>query len=331
MNDQRLACLAAFALTMAGTALQAGQDVAARPTTSKTWAAPRTAWGDPDLQGVWKTSGATPLERPTSYEGRERLTDEELNALRQQQNVNREDGPPRPGDPGTYNRFWMDTGAPTRQTSLVVDPPNGKLPALTAEGLRAKEAWTRGADNPEDRHLWERCITRGGMPNAMLPRAYNNNAQIAQAPGYVVIVLEQIHEARIIPLDGRAHVPPRVRQWLGDSRGRWEGDTLVVETRYFADKVTALQPWANFSSSNGSGEHLHIVERFRRAGATAIEYRMTVNDPRMYTKPWTVAIPMEQTDDLMYEYACHEANYGMEGILKGGRFDDRSTSPVDKK
>ena len=329
MNCQHLAYVAAFAWAMAGTAVQAGQGVAARPT-SKTWAAPRTAWGDPDLQGVWKTSGATPLERPSSYAGRERLTDEELNALRQQ-NLEREDSPPRPGDPGTYNRFWTDTGAPTNQTSLIVDPPDGRLPALTAEGLRAREAWTRGADNPEDRHLWERCITRGGMPNAMLPRAYNNNAQIAQAPGYVVIVLEQIHEARIIPLDGRPHVSPRIRQWLGDSRGRWEGDALVVETRYFADKVTALQPWANFSSSSGSGEQLHIVERFRRVDATTIDYRMTVNDPRMYTKPWTVAIPMQQTDDLIYEYACHEGNYGMEGILKGGRFDDRSTSRVDKK
>ena len=158
----------------------------------------------------------------------------------------------------------------------------------------------------------------------MLPRACNNNAQIVQAPGYVVIVLEQIHEARIIPLDGRPHLPPRIRQWLGDSRGRWEADTLVVETLYFTDKVTGLQPWANFSSISGSGQTMRILERFRRIDASTIDYRMTVDDPQMYTKPWTVAIPMEQTDDLMYEYACHEGNYGMAGILKGGRADDLS-------
>ena len=313
----------AWAVGAAGPAvLKAGQDRTA-PISSKTWTAPRTPWGDPDLQGIWKTSGATPMERPAAYAGRERLTDEELNALRQQDR-DREEGPPRTGDPGTYNRFWTDTGAPTNRTSLLVDPPDGKFPPLTPEGLRARKASSRGADNPEDRHLWERCITRGGMPNAMLPRAYNNNAQIVQAPGYVVIVLEQIHEARIIPLDGRPHVPSRIRQYLGDSRGRWDGDTLVVETQFVADNVTGLQPWANFSSSSGSGDRMRIVERFRRTDAKTIEYRMTVDDPQMYSKPWTVAIPMELTADLIYEYACHEANYGMEGILKGGRSDDRS-------
>ena len=325
MKHLHLACAATLAWSIVGAAsavVWAGQDPTARISSEK-WTAPRTAWGDPDLQGVWKTSGATPMERPVAYAGRERLTDEELNALRQQDR-DREEGPPRSGDPGTYNRFWTDTGAPTNRTSLLVDPSDGKFPALTAEGGRARTSWTRGADNPEDRHLWERCITRGGMPNAMLPRAYNNNAQIVQAPGYVVIVLEQIHEARIIPLDGRPHLPPRIRQYLGDSRGRWDGDTLLVETQSFADNVTGLQPWANFSSGRGSGDRMRIIERFRRSDAKTIEYRMTVDDPQMYTKPWTVAIPMEQTDDLMYEYACHEANYGMTGILKGGRADDRS-------
>jgi hypothetical protein len=325
MKRLQVTCAATLALSLSGAApavVQAGQDRSA-PIASKTWSAPRTPWGDPDLQGIWKTSGATPLERPAAYAGRERLTDEELNALRQQDR-DREEGPPRAGDPGTYNRFWTDTGAPTNRTSLLVDPPDGKFPPLTPEGLTARKTWNRGANDPEDRHLWERCITRGGMPNAMLPRAYNNNAQIVQAPGFVVILLEQIHEARIIPTDGRPHVPPRVRQYLGDSRGRWEGDTLVVDTQFFAGNVTGLQPWANFNSYSGSGDRMRIVERLRRTDAKTIEYRMTVDDPQMYTKPWTVAIPMELTDDLIYEYACHEANYGMEGILKGGRADDRA-------
>jgi hypothetical protein len=323
MSYRHLACVAVFASVAASTVLEAGQRAAAR-ATSNTSAAPRTPWGDPDLQGIWKTSGATPLERPSAYAGREQLTDQELKALVDRQNTDREEASPRAGDPGTYNRFWSDTGAPTNQTSLIVEPPDGRLPALTAEGLRATRTWNRGSDDPEDRHLWERCITRGGMPNAMMPRAYNNNAQIVQAPGYVVIVLEQIHEARIIPLDGRPHLPPRVQQWLGDPRGRWEGDTLVVESRHFADNVTALQPWANFNSRQGSGKQLQIIERFRRVDASTIDYRMTVDDPQMYTKPWTVRIPMQLTGDLIYEYACHEANYGMEGILKGGRFEDKS-------
>ena len=153
-------------------------------------------------------------------------------------------------------------------------------------------------------------------------RAYNNNTQIFQAPGYVVLLLEQIHEVRIVLLDGRPHVSPAIRQWLGDSRGRWEGETLVVETLQFADEVSALQPWGDFSSTSGSGEQLHLVERFTRTDPTTITYRMTVFDPQMYTKSWTVELPMVKTADRLYEYACHEGNYGMEGILSGARARD---------
>jgi hypothetical protein len=312
-----MALVAALAFTIAGSGMSAAPEASQKPQ-AKTSSAPRTPWGDPDLQGVWNTSGATPFERPARFAGREQLTDQELKSL-QAESDNQEEPRPRPGDTGAYNRFWFSTGDPTRQTSLVVDPPDGKLPALTPEGVRATKTWNRGADTWEDRHLWERCITRGGMPNAMLPRAYNNNAQIFQAPGYVAILLEQIHEPRIIPLDGRPHVSQNIRQWLGDSRGRWEGDTLVVDTTHFAEKVTGLQPWANWNSAAGSGKSLHIVERFTRTGPNSISYRMTVNDPQMYTKPWTVAIPMSKTDDLIYEYACHEGNYGMHGILSGSR------------
>jgi hypothetical protein len=204
-----------------------------------------------------------------------------------------------------------------------VDPPDGKFPPLTPAGEQARKSRTRGADSWEDRHLWERCITRGGMPNAMFPRAYNNNAQIFQTPDYVAILLEEIHETRLIPLDGRAHVPRQVHQWMGDSRGHWEQDTLVVETTNIAARVSALQPWANFSSTDGSGDTLHTVERFRRVDAGTISYRITVEDPQMYTKPWTVEFPMMKTPELLYEYACHEGNYGMFGILSGGRAEEK--------
>ena len=326
MTRARSACVGALAVAIPiltlPSSLEAGQAAKGR---AKAWSAPRTPWGDPDLQGVWNTSGTTPLERPDQYAGRALLTDRELEAL-QAEAANREDAPPRPGDPGAYNRFWTDPGAPTRQTSLIVDPPDGKLPALTPEGRAATKARTRArtrdAETWEDRTLWERCITRGGLPNAMLPRAYNNNTQIFQAPGYVVLLLEQIHEVRIVLLNGRSYVSPAIRQWFGDSRGRWEGETLVVETLQFADKVSALQPWGEFSSTSGSGEQLHLVERFTRTDPTTITYRMTVFDPRMYTKSWTVELPMVKTADRLYEYACHEGNYGLEGILSGARARD---------
>jgi hypothetical protein len=225
----------------------------------------------------------------------------------------------------------MDRGKRTKQTSMVVDPPDGRLPPLTPEGQEAKKKRTRGADSWEDRHLWERCITRGGLPNAMLPRAYNNNVQILQAPGYVVMLVEQIHEFRIIPLDGRPHVSPQIRQWMGDSRGRWEGNTLVVDTTNLDKKVSALQPWAEFDSTSGSGETLHLVERFTRVDAETIAYQVTVDDPKMYTKPWTVAFPMTRTEEKMYEYACHEGNYGMVGILAGAREEEKAAAEGAKK
>jgi hypothetical protein len=202
---------------------------------------------------------------------------------------------------------------------MVVDPPDGRFPALTPAGQAAAKSLRRGNDTWEDRHLWERCITRGGMPNAMFPRAYNNNAQIFQSPGLVAILMEQIHETRLIPLDGRPHVSNGVRQWMGDSRGRWEGDTLVVDTTNITDRVSGLQPWAEFNSHRGSGEKLHLVERFKRVDPNTIEYTITVDDPQMYTRPWTVQYPMTKSTELMYEYACHEGNYGMFGMLSAPR------------
>ena len=193
----------------------------------------------------------------------------------------------------------------TRQSSLVVDPPDGRVPALTAEGrARATARAARGYDSWQDRSLWERCITRG-LP--MIPGPYNNNYQILQTPDNVVILHEMIHDARIVPLDGRPHVGQNIRQWFGDSRGRWEGNTLVVDTTNFTDK-------ANY---RGSTEGLHLIERFTRVDADTVRYEFTIDDPTTFTKKWTVAIPMARTDEQIYEYACHEGNYGMVNLLEG--------------
>jgi hypothetical protein len=305
-------------LTVVLTAAQGARPGAKSPVAEKAPAALRTPWGDPDLQGIWNASGATPMERPAAFAGRDSLTDDEIARLNRQDAANA-DLPPGPGDPGAYNDFWFGRGKRTRQTSMVVDPPDGRFPPLTPAGEAAKKNLLLGAESWEDRHLWERCITRGGMPNAMFPRAYNNNAQVFQGPGFVAILMEQIHETRLIPIDGRPHVSQSVRQWMGDSRGHWEGDTLVVDTTNISERVSALQPWADFNSRRGSGERLHIVERFRRVDTNTIEYTITVDDPQMYTRPWTVRYPMTKTTELMYEYACHEGNYGMVGMLAAGR------------
>ena len=213
--------------------------------------------------------------------------------------------------------WWLDYGRSvvgTRRSSLVVDPSDGRIPALTADAqMRAAERRTasrgRGpADSPEDRTLWERCITRG-LPEGMLPAGYNNNVQFVQTPGYVVIVSEMIHDARIVPIDGRPHAPAAIRSWLGDSRGRWEGNSLVVETTNFSPKT-------NF---RGAGENLRLVERFTRIDHDTIEYRFTVEDPGTWTRPWTVTYPLVKSDGRIYEYACHEANYGLQNILKNAR------------
>lgn len=289
---------------------------------------PRTPWGHPDLQGVWNNSTITPLERPAEFAGREFLTEEEARALDARAAVRYDE---RPADAAldvdaAYNQFWWERGrtVPTRRTSLVVDPPDGRIPALTPDGSRRAAdiaARLRGTTNgPEDRNLAERCITRGAPK---LPGGYNNNVQIVQTPSYVAILQEMIHEVRIIPLDGRAHLPSGIGQWLGDSRGRWEGDTLVVES-------TNYHPASGFNSyycCPGSAERLRIVERFRRTSADTIEYRFTVNDPTTFTRPFTIELPMTRIDGQIFEYACHEANYGLEGILRGARFAEREKAP----
>ncbi len=296
---------------------------------------PPTEWGDPDLQGIWTSSGATPMERPDAAQGRETLTDEEVARIRSETAARNEQLSRAQArrtvsgtNVGAYNNFWMERGARSNRTSMVVDPPDGRFPPLTPAGQKARNEWLKAPggveldDTWEDRHIWERCVTRGGMPNAMFPRSYNNNIQVFQAPGYVALLLEQVHEARIIPLDGRPPLRSGIGQWNGDSRGHWEGNSLVVVTRNLDHRVSALQPWSSFNSRSGSGEGLTLVERFTRGAADSLEYEVEVRDPQMYTRAWTVAYPFERTSNLMYEYACHEGNHGMVGILSGGRADD---------
>ena len=304
--------------------------LAVTPVTGQATAGvPQTVWGDPDLQGIWGSSGATPMERPDQYQGRETLSDEEVAQIRQETNASDEallraaaERTTAGGDVGAYNNFWMERGARSNRTSMVVDPPDGRFPPLTPAGEVARNSSPRGDDTWEDRHIWERCVTRGGMPNAMFPRAYNNNIQIFQTPQHVVMLIEQIHEVRIFPLDDRPPIRATIDQWNGASRGRWEGDTLVVETTNLDHRVSALQPWSVFSSHTGSGDGLTLVERFTRIDPDTLEYEVEVNDSQMYTRPWTVAYPFERADYVLYEYACHEGNEGMVGILTGGRADD---------
>jgi hypothetical protein len=298
----------------------AGAVVAAQTGTSPNRHVPRTPWGDPDLQGVWSIATITPFERPAALGDKAQLTAEEAAEIEEtnlkSNNQDRRDGAGTDADVArAYNDFWWDRGTKvvaTRQTSLVVDPPDGRVPALTPGGQkRAAARAARGYDSWEDRSLWERCITRG-LP--MLPGPYNNNYQILQTPGYVVILHEMIHDARIVPLDGRPHLSPRIRQWFGDSRARWDGETLVVDTTNFTDKV----------SFRGSTEGLHLIERFTRVNADTVRYEFTIDDPATFTKKWTAAIPMARTDEQIYEYACHEGNYGIVNLLKGARVQEKA-------
>jgi hypothetical protein len=298
----------------------------------------RTPWGDPDLQGVWSNQTLTPLERPTEFAGKTQLTEQEAAEyqarLRRQINAdNRERGTLR--DVNTaYNDFWWDRGeriVPDRRTALIVDPPDGKVPEMTPAG-RARLAAEAEANRresefpagPEDFDVYSRCIIRGALPR--LSTGYNNNYQIVQTPGYVAILQEQIHETRIVPLDARPHLPGAVRQWLGDSRGRWEGDTLIVETTNFTDAARA-------STFRGATKNMHLVERFRRVDDTTIDYQFTVTDPATWVRPWTVQVPWFRPEGMLYEYACHEGNYGLANTLTAARKLERekaSGAPTGK-
>jgi hypothetical protein len=310
-----------IALALSASLPAAGQTPQGK-NSSKSWTVPRTPDGQPDLQGVWTNATITPLERPAELAGKEFLTEAEARDFEKsafaQINSERRDGGPEVDVGRSYNEFWRDRGTKVvanRRTSLITDPPDGKIPALTAEAQKKQtEARTyqrlHPADGPEDRNLWERCLTRG-VP--MIPGPYNNDFQIIQAPGYVVIFHEMIHEARIVPLDGRRHAEKEIREWTGDPRGHWEGETLVVESTNFSEK----------SNFRGSSAGLHLVERFTRTDPGTILYQFRVDDPSTFTKPWSAEMPMSKMDSPIFEYACTEGNYAMLGLLGGARADEK--------
>jgi hypothetical protein len=301
----------------------------------------RTPWGDPDLQGTWDFTTITPLQRPPELAGKEFLTEREAAALEQQinqQRVQTEEaspgslgGVPRPNsDPGIYNLawWWEPNGrrlVGTRRTSLVVDPPDGRIPPLTAQAQatsRRRDEARELRRTPADLPLAERCIMGFNSGPPMVPGPYNNLVQIFQSPGYVVIVNEMVHDARIVPLDARAPLGEGFRFWAGDSRGHWEGDTLVVETRNLTDGGTGT-----FGVPGLTDRHARIVERFTRSGDRGLVYRFTMTDPTVWPRPWSAEVPMTRIDGFVMEYACHEGNYSLPNILAGARAEEKGTQP----
>jgi hypothetical protein len=290
----------------------------------------KNSFGQPDFEGVWTYNSATPLQRPAAWADKEFLTDAEVAKVQEAARQLEQDGDALFGDEliadtlqghteskshdtetGNYNAFWLPARDFERRTSLIIDPPNGRIPPETPEAQKRRAALVERrrlhpADGPESRGLTERCITFG------VPRfqaAYSSVYQIVQSPTHVVFNMETIHDARVIPLDGRAHLSERMPQWLGNSRGHWEGDTLVVDTKGFSPK----------SNFQGSSSGLTLVERFTRVGPDTLQYDATMSDPTTWTKPWTARLYFKRTNEPLLEYGCHEGNVGMYGILSGAR------------
>jgi len=333
VKDRVLASFLVAFLAPAYPVLEAGQ--APAKAAGKAWTPPRTPDGQPDLQGIWTNATITPFERPSEVAGKEFLTEKEAADLEARTAANAVDRPPAAGDTGTYNQFWFDRGTrvvKTRRTSMVVEPPDGKVPLRPEAEAKRDYDLAHNADSYEYMSVWDRCITRG-VPGGMFPAGYNNAYQIVQIPGYVVILYEMIHETRMIPLDGRPHLPKSVGLWNGDSVGRWERNTLVVDTTNFNGKG-----WIASSASAGrikgipQSTALHLVERFTRVDADTIDYEVTIDDPNVYTRPWKVAIPLNRDPTyVIYEYACHEGNVAVAGVLGGGRALDKAAEDAAKK
>jgi hypothetical protein len=297
---------------------------------------PRTPWGDPDLQGIWPSGALSgvPFERPKEFGLRGQLTEAELaeraTAMQRQAIADAAEfvapGPAVTTPLGPSH--WLESGRVARQTSLIVDPPDGRLPPMTEDGARRARAWpstnpTVGYARAQDFNIYDRCITRGVLGSAF-PNIYSSGMEIMQAPGLVVIRHEMIHETRIIPLDGRVHLATVIRSYMGDARGRWEGATLVVETTNFNGLTGSLGRNGN---GNPTSTALRLVERFTRRDADTLEYSVVVDDPQTWTRPWTVAFPLARDPEYkIFEYACHEGNYAIANMLRGFRAAEREGS-----
>ena len=302
--------------------------------------AQRTPWGAPDLRGVWDFRTLTPLERPRNLEGKASFTDEEAAEFERRAIERRATDGAR--DRSVHAYWWLDFGTEVnqdRRTSLISDPPDGRIPPLTSAARETVRAPRRhpvtqplvregGANGPEDRGLAARCIIGFSSGPPIVPSAYNNILQVFQTPDHVVIFTEMVHEARIVPLDNRPRLAPTIRQWLGDSRGHWEGETLVVETTNLTDRASFS---GNLTAKGASGATYRVVERLTRVNADRLVYEFTVEDPTWWARPWTAAIPMRRTAEQVYEYACHEGNYGMFNILSGSRVDDQASEEAAER
>ena len=298
------------------------------PLAAQSSSAPRTAWGDPDLQGLWNHGTITPLERPADYGDRALLTDEEVAALNLASETRatseRRSSLTREEDVAlAYNQFWWDRGISVGRTSLITDPDSGRLPPRTsaaeaylatdeAQRLQAAKRGRVPAHGPEDMDLGDRCLVYRPVP--ITSSGYNNHVHVLQSPGYVVIFQEQIHDVRIIPVTDQPVLPDQMRQWLGVSRGRWEGDTLVVETNNVYKQADYL----------GSNVNRHVTERFTRVADDVIEYAFTVEDPTVWSTPWSGMVPWRPAEGPLFEYACHEGNYGMTNLLTSARAVEKS-------
>jgi hypothetical protein len=325
----------AIAIGIAGLPVS-GPRAHAEEQTASTWTAPRTPWGDPDLQGIFTTDDelGVPFERAEQFGLREQLTDEEFAdreaQARRQAAVDAEEFvAPRTGGRGGGTgppAHWLERGRPSRRTSIVIDPPDGRIPYVSEEArtrsavaVNARTTGQRPFDGPDALDLYDRCITRG-LPHVIFPTIYNNTSQIVQGPGFVAIRYEMIHDARVIPLDGRPHVSGSIRQYFGDSRGRWDGDTLVVDVTNFPTHMV------NYRGATGA---LQVTERFRRVADDTVRYEVTVRDPSTFARPWTAALSLRTDPRLpdVFEYACHEGNYAMRNILSAAREAEQAPVP----
>ena len=304
--------------TCAAVLMILGQSIA----QAQTWTAPRTSFGHPDLQGVWDFATITPLERPEEFSEQALMTEEESASYEQARfdlvNHDTDEGATLVCEgTGNYNEFWYDRGfgdeVRDRRTSLIIDPPNGRIPTLTTEaeyriGLRER----RSFESWESRGIAERCMAGFNTGPPMFPSAYNNYVQFIQTADYVVVFNEMIHDARIVPFSSQGGVENPVPQWLGNSHAHWDGDSLIIETKNFSGQTA-------FTENQGATTNISVVERFTRTSENIIEYEFTVEDSSTWTRPWTVMVPMTRSDTPIYEYACHEGNYGMTNILSGAR------------